>query len=137
MSYYLKIGEQEVPVSKIIYKTWQKSERKERYFKEGDAHNGVFSYDALDGEGLNGCELFSDREALPVEKQAEANLLSELLKQAVLTLDSEERDLLLRIYYQDETLRKISQDTGIPFTTLHYRHKKILKKLNRFLEHKF
>ena len=47
-------------LAESVYKTWCRGERKERYFREGDAGNGVFSYDALDTEDFNGCDLFSE-----------------------------------------------------------------------------
>ena len=49
INYYIRIEQQNIPVSEEIYKIWQHGERKERYFREGDIRNGVFSYDALDG----------------------------------------------------------------------------------------
>ena len=48
-----------IPVCEEIYKIWQHGERKDRYFREGDIRNGIFSYDTLDREGLNGSELFA------------------------------------------------------------------------------
>lgn len=137
MNYYIKIQQQEVPVTQEIYKIWQRTERKERYFREGDSRNGVFSYDALDCEDWNGCELFADPNAGTVEGQAELRLLTNRLRIAIDSLYPDERELISRIYFLDQSLRKISQKTGIPFTTLHYRHKRILKKLKNFIEHMF
>ncbi|WP_320955456.1 sigma-70 family RNA polymerase sigma factor [Hungatella effluvii] len=137
IKYYIKIEQQNIPVSEEIYKIWQHGERKDRYFREGDIRNGVFSYDALDGEGLNGSELFAEKDRNPVEHQAERDLLINALKQALNTLNNEDKELLAHIYYLDNSLRKIAQKTGIPFTTLQYRHKKILKKLRLYFEQKF
>lgn len=137
INYYIKIEQQNIPVSEEIYKIWQHGERKERYFREGDIRNGVFSYDALDGEGLNGSELFAEADRNPVEHQAERELLINALKQALNTLNKEDKELLAHIYCQEESLRSIAQSTGVPFTTLQYRHKKILKELRLLLEHNF
>ena len=57
MEYYIKIGRQKVPVSEAVYKEWCRGERKERYFKESDIGNNVFSYDALDTDEINGFAL--------------------------------------------------------------------------------
>ena len=59
MEYYIKIGRQKVPVSEAVYKEWCRGERKERYFKESDIGNNVFSYDALDTDEINGCDMFA------------------------------------------------------------------------------
>ncbi|MFR9148440.1 sigma-70 family RNA polymerase sigma factor [Hungatella sp.] len=137
INYYIKIEQQNIPVSKEIYKIWQHGERKDRYFREGDIRNGVFSYDALDGEGLNGSELFAEKDGNPVEHQAERDLLINALKQALNTLNKEDKELLAHIYCQEESLRSIAQSTGVPFTTLQYRHKKVIKKLRHFFEQNF
>lgn len=137
VNYYVTIDHQEIPVTEEIYRVWRKGERKERYFREGDTRNGVFSYDALDNEGLNGCDLFADPSALPVESTAEQRILKSCLREAVNTLEPDEKDLLVRIYCREEPLRHISAEIQVPFTTLQYRHKKTLKKLKHFFEHTF
>lgn len=137
IKYYIKIEQQNIPVSEEIYKIWQHGERKDRYFREGDIRNGVFSYDALDGEGLNGSELFAEKDRNPVEHQAERDLLINELKQALNTLNKEDKELLAHIYCQDESLRSIAQSTGVPFTTLQYRHKKVIKKLRAYFKKSF
>ncbi len=48
-------------------------------------------YDALDGEGLNGSELFAEKDGNPVEHQAERDLLINVLKQALNTLNNEDK----------------------------------------------
>lgn len=135
MDYYIKINRKEVPVSETIYKAWCKGERKERYFLEGDIHNGVFSYDALDTEDLNGCDLFSYASQTSVEAVVEKKVWMNNLSKAVDLLDQEEKDLIKRLYYYEESLRNVAKDNEIPVSTLHYRHKKVLKKLKNSFEH--
>ena len=48
MQYFIRIKDQEIPVTEPVYKLYCQGERKERYFRESDYHNKVFSYDALD-----------------------------------------------------------------------------------------
>ena len=61
MQYFIRIRGQEIPVTEPVYKLYCQGERKERYFRESDYHNKVFSYDALDTEEMNGCKLMADR----------------------------------------------------------------------------
>lgn len=124
INYYIKIEQQNIPVCEEIYKIWQHGERKDRYFREGDIRNGIFSYDTLDREGLNGSELFAEEERNSVEQQAEHDLLINALKQALNTLNNEDKELQAHIYCQEESLHSIAQSTGVPFTTLQYRRKK-------------
>lgn len=137
MDYYIKVNRRNVPVSEEIYKAWCKGERKERYFLEGDIHNGVFSYDALDTEDFNGCDLFSYAAQAPVEAVAEKRFLMKDLSKAIGTLNDDEKDLIKRLYYYEESLRKTAQEYHVPVSTLHSRHKKILNKLKNSIEHAF
>ena len=74
MQYYIRIDNRNVYVSEEIYKLYCKGERKERYFRESDIHNKTFYYNALDTEDFNGCDLFQDTRAKPVDEQAEEAL---------------------------------------------------------------
>ena len=133
MLYYIRIDNRNIYVSKEIYKLYCKGQRKERYFRESDIHNRTFSYNALDTEDLNGCDLFQDTRSKSVEEQAEEALERSLLLKAMKGLDPRERDMIRRIYCYDQSLRQISRETGVPVTTLHYRHGKILRKLRNLM----
>ena len=134
MLYYIRIDNRNIYVSKEIYKLYCKGQRKERYFRESDIHNRTFSYNALDTEDLNGCDLFQDTRSKSGEEQAEEALERSLLLKAMKGLDPRERDMIRRIYCYDQSLRQISRETGVPVTTLHYRHGKILRKLRSLME---
>lgn len=133
MEYKIWIKGNPVSVSEEIYRTYWKGVRKERYFAESDTHNKVFSYDALDTGEMNGCDIFGDINALPVEEQAIQSIDGENLKHALMKLESHERKLIQRIYVYNESLRTIARQMEIPVTTLQYRHKKILLKLKDHL----
>lgn len=136
MEYSIWIKGNPIPVSEEIYRTYWQGVRKERYFSESDIHNKVFSYDALDTGEMNGCDIFGDNNAISVEDQVIQTMNSQNLVYALKELDTQERDLIQRIYIYNESLRKIARQNKIPVTTLQYRHKKILLKLrNYLLEH--
>ena len=109
MQYYIRIDNRNVYVSEEIY------------------HNKTFYYNALDTEDFNGCDLFQDARSKPVDEQAEEALERSLLFEAMKDLDPREKDIIRRIYCYDQSLRQISRETGVPVTTLHYRHGKILR----------
>ena len=77
---------------------------------------------ALDTEDFNGCDLFQDTRSKPVDEQAEESLEHSLLLEAMKDLEPKEKDIIRRIYCYDQSLRQISRETGVPVTTLHYRH---------------
>ena len=134
MDYYIKIKETRIPVSEEVYKAYCQGARKERYFRESDIRNQTFFYDALDTEELNGSEMFQDPDAQSVEDAAERNILLEKLRDSVGRLSDDEKELLSRLYVYGESLRRVAGTTGIPLTTLHGRHRLLLKKLKNFLE---
>ena len=67
-----------VEVEKKVYVDYYRMNRRERYLEERDKDNGVFSYDALDGDGRKGEELFPDPKIESVEALA---LSQELMRQ--------------------------------------------------------
>ena len=133
MDYAIWISKERIPVSEAVYKAYWQGVRKERYFVEGDIHNHTFSYNALDTEEMNGCDIFSNSNDIPVEDQVIRSLDMKRLESALEQLSREERTLILRLYYYDESLRNISRSSGVPLTTLHYRHRKILSKLKTYM----
>lgn len=134
MDYYIKIKENQIPVTEEVYKAYCQGARKERYFRESDIRNQTFFYDALDTEELNGSEMFWDADTQSVEEAAETNILLEKLKQSMDKLSPQEKELLARLYVYGESLRHLAQTMKIPVTTLHARHHRLLKKLKKFLE---
>ena len=105
-----------------------------RYTRRTAIRNQTFFYDALDTEELNGSEMFQDPDAQSVEDAAERNILLEKLRDSVGRLSDDEKELLSRLYVYGESLRRVAGTTGIPLTTLHGRHRRLLKKLKNFLE---
>lgn len=98
MEYYIYVNGEKITVTEAVYKEYCRGERKERYFTEGDIHNQVFSYDALDTEELNGSDMFADLHTKTVEDQVEQKLLKESLKKAMQQLNPAERELVKRLY---------------------------------------
>ncbi|MBP3325050.1 MAG: sigma-70 family RNA polymerase sigma factor [Coprococcus sp.] len=133
-NYLIWIDQHPVTVSEDIYKTYWKGRRKERYFTESDIHNHVFYYDALDTEETNGSDIFQDESCLPIEEQAIKNIEINKLHDALKQLPQKDYDLINRLYFYGESLRTISQKEHIALSTLHYKHKRILKKLREFIE---
>lgn len=134
MNYFIWINNEAVPVSESVYRAYWQGARKERYFAESDIHNHVFSYDALDTDEMNGGDLFSRNSDVPVDDQVIRNLETEQLYDAMKKLSSEEYHIIDKLYFCGTSLRRLSQETGIPLSTLHGKHRKILQKLRCCME---
>lgn len=74
-----------------------------------------------------------DPAAPSIEETAEAGLDCIALKNALKKIKKEELDIVRRIYCYDQSLRQAAKETGVALSTLHYRHRKILEKLKRWL----
>lgn len=136
MNYFIWINNEEVPVSESVYRAYWKGVRKERYFTESDIHNHVFSYDALDTEEMNGEDMFFCDSAIPVDEQVIGFIEAEQLHNAVNKLSNDEFYIINKLYFDNISMRRLSAESGISLSTLHYRHQRILKKLKSYLENK-
>lgn len=136
MDYYLIIDSKKIMVSEEIYKAYCRGSRKERYFRESDLHNQVYSYDALDSEDFPGSELFEDTKNLSVEETVEQNLLLQALCSILSTLPQEDLRLLRLIYGQQKTFRQAAEILNLPLSTLYSRHRALLLRLRTLMEQK-
>ncbi len=73
-------------------------------------------------------------ESVDVEKIIETQILIETVRKAVSRLNDEERDIIERLYFNDETLRAVAKTQNISHPALIKRRDKILEKLKKFIE---
>lgn len=131
-----------VEVSKEVYQTIKKSERKERYFSndlkreriEVDQHDQTIKIvksreDSFERLTEDVFKEFSDRYSL--EDECERHIL---LSDAILCLNSKEQELIYSLYFSGLSERAYSKMSGIPQKTVNNRKKAILKQLRQFLK---
>lgn len=73
-------------------------------------------------------------ESESVEDQAVTAVMVERMMACIRMLPLEERNLVRELFFHNKSERQLSVETGIPQMTLHYRKRKILKKLHKLLE---
>lgn len=73
-------------------------------------------------------------ESESVEDQAVTAVMVERMMVYLRTLPLEERNLIRELFFRNKSERQLSAETGIPQMTIHYRKRKILKKLRKLLE---
>lgn len=126
--YYIRIGDQQVPVTEEVYRAFKRpawTERKRRKVRaDMERSLDVFLDDGFD--------IPSD-EAL-VDEIVEDKLLLEMLLAALAELTDDERSLIDALFYQEKSEREISKETGVPHPTIHSRKVSVLQKLKRLLE---
>lgn len=130
--YYLYVNGQKVKVSEQIYKVYWREREHEKYLEQVDRKNHLLFFLSLDHDGH-----FVDNiidESVDVEKIVETQMMIESLRYAISKLNDEERDIIERLYFNDETVRSVAKLKSITHPALIKRRNKILEKLKKFIE---
>ena len=131
--YYIKVQGELVEVSKDVYLTYFRMERKARVVIEKDQRNGTVLFSDLDMEELLVDEMFQDRDAVSVEEIAVGIVMNEKLHQCLQALSHQERNMIYALYFEGLCERQLSDRTGIHFMTIHARKIRTLQKLRNLM----
>ena len=130
--YYLYVNGQKVKVSEEIYKVYWREREHEKYLEQVDRKNHLLFFSSLDQDG-HFAETLVD-ESVDVEKIVETQMMIEAVRNAISKLNAEERDVIERLYFNDETLSSVARDKGVTYQTIQWRKDRILRKLKEILE---
>lgn len=130
--YYLYVGGQKVKVSEDIYKVYWREKEHEKYLEQVDKKNHLLFFSLLDHDG-NFVDNLAD-ESVDVEKIIETQILIETVRKAMSRLNDEERDIIERLYFNDETLSSVARSKKVSYQAIQWRKNNILKKLKVLLK---
>ena len=130
--YYLYVRGKPVEVTEEVYKAYWKITEHEKYLQRKDWKYGMIPFSALDHDGHFVDNLVD--ESIDVEKIVETQMMVEALRNAISKLNNEERDIIERLYFNDETIRSVAKLKSITHPALIKRRNKILEKLKKFIE---
>ena len=130
--YYLYVNGQKVKVSEQIYKVYWREREHEKYLEQVDRKNHLLFFSSLDHDG-HFIDNIAD-ESVDVEKIVETQMMIEAVRNAISILDAEERDIVERLYFNDETLSSIARGKKVSYQAIQWRKNSILKKLRVLLE---
>ncbi len=133
--FYLYVNGQKVKVSEEIYKVYWREREHEKYLKQVDRKNHLLFFSSLDQDG-HFAENIID-ESVDVEKIVETQMMIEAVRNAISRLNAEERDIIERLYFNDETLSSIAKRKKVSYQAIQWRKNKSLQKLKLFLEEFF
>ena len=128
--YYLYVNWQRVEVSEQIYKVYWLGKEHEKYLEQMDKKNHLLFFSSLDHDGHYVDNIVD--ESVDVAKIVETQMMIETLRYAISKLNDEERDIIERLYFNDETLRSVAKLKSITHPALMKRRNKILEKLKKF-----
>ena len=130
--FYLYVNGQKVKASEDIYKVYWREREHEKYLEQVDRKNHLLFFSSLDQDG-HFAETLVD-ESVDVEKIVETQMMIEAVRNAISKLNAEERDIIERLYFNDETLSSVARDKGVTYQTIQWRKDRILRKLKEILE---
>ncbi len=130
--YYLYVRGQKVKVSEDIYKVYWREKEHEKYLEQVDKKIHLLFFSSLDHDG-NFVDNLAD-ESVDVEKIIETQILIETVRKAMSRLNDEERDIIERLYFNDETLSSVARSKKVSYQAIQWRKNNILKKLKVLLK---
>ena len=130
--YYLYVRGQKVKVSEDIYKVYWREREHEKYLEQVDRKNHLFFFSSLDHDGHYADNIVD--ESVDVEKIVETQMMIDTVRKAISRLNTEERDIIERLYFNDETVRSVAKLKSITHPALIKRRNKILDKLRKLIE---
>ena len=129
--YYIFVGDEKIEVDQEVYKSYWQITNRERYLERLDRQNKLLFFSDLSTEYSFEDTIADD--SYDLEKIVETKMLIDRVREAIDSLNDEEREVIERLYYQDESLRSIATSKGISAPALFKRRNKILKKLKELL----
>ena len=130
--YYLYVNGQKVKVSEQIYKVYWREREHEKYLEQVGKKNHLLFFLSLDHDGHFADSIID--ESADVEKIVETQMMIEAVRNAISRLNAEERDIIERLYFNDETVRSVAKLKIITHPALIKRRNKILEKLKKIIE---
>ncbi len=130
--YYLYIRGQKVKVSEDIYIVYWREKEHEKYLEQVDRKNHLLFFSSLDHDGHFVNNIVD--ESVDIEKIVETQMMIEALRHSLSKLTAEERDIIERLYFNDETLSSIASEKKVSYQAIQWRKNNILKKLKKLLE---
>lgn len=121
-------------------KQWRVETSRSDYMLQTERELGymVFSYHGIQsesGEPISGEDLLED-EAVDVEESAIAHIMQEKVRNALMYLSEEDKDLIEKLFLSEcpMTEREYAERLGKNTTTIHERKKRILSDLKELLK---
>lgn len=114
------------------YKDWKSSSNAHNYLSSYEEEIAHLSLDApIPGDdGLMFADLIAADD--DIEERVLHQIMLDHLSEAITHLTSDEREILRMLYEENISIRLLAHEKGIHFSTLTYRVRKIIEKLEKF-----
>lgn len=130
--YFLFVNGKKVKVTEKVYKSYWQEKNHENYLKQVDRDNHLLLFSSFDYDG-HFEESIVD-EDIDVEKIVQTQMMIEAVRNALSKLNTEEREIIEKLYYDDESIRSVAKINNISHSALMNKRNKILDKLKKLLK---
>ena len=130
--FFILIDDALLEVTREQYIDYYKDKRRQKYVDEEAVAAGVFFADDLTDSSINGEVIFVDT-APDVCDSVMKQMLIDKMHEALALLPEDERELIVRIYFDDETERQLADEFHLSQGAIHKRKSKILEKLKQIM----
>ena len=130
--YFLFVNGKKVKVTEKVYKSYWQEKNHENYLKQVDRDNHLLLFSSFDHDG-HFEESIAD-EDIDVEKIVQTQMMIEAVRNALSKLNDEEREIIEKLYYDDESIRSVANKNNISHPALIKKRNKILDKLKKLLK---
>ena len=130
--YYIFVGNEKIEVDQKIYQNYWQITNREKYLERLDRKSKLLFFSDLSSEYP--CEESLADETVNVEKIVETKMMLEAVREAISELNDEEKEIIFRLFYEEESLRSIAKDKEISAPALLKRRNKIFEKLKKLLK---
>ncbi|HEU3955971.1 sigma-70 family RNA polymerase sigma factor [Streptococcus pneumoniae] len=130
--YFLFVNGKKIKVNEEIYKVYWQEKNHENYLKQVDRKNHLLLFSSFDHDG-HFEESIVDKD-FDVEKIIQTQMMIEAVREALAKLNDEEREIIGRLYFNDESIRSVAETKKLSHPALIKRRNKILEKLRELLK---
>lgn len=132
--YQIRIDDQMIPVDEEVYYAYYRAKRYEKYLEEKDRRNRKVLFSNLDTETTTGEEMIPDVGAISVEALVTDALMIERIKECLVSLGEEEKEIVRVLFYDNRSEREAAAIWGISQPAVHKRKNQVLTQLRGMLE---
>lgn len=131
---FIYINKMLFEVSDKEYKDYYSEIERNRYSKKVLQKLNTVSIEQLNfDEDMDDKQVIID-DTINVENEIERKNEIEELKKALLKLDNDEYKMIRELFFKEKTVREYAKVLGLPYATVQYKKKQVLKKLKNLMK---
>ena len=130
--YFLFVDGNKIKVSEELYHAYLQEKNHENYWKQMDMKNHLLLFSSYDHDGHFEENIIDEK--IDIEKIVQTHIMIDAVRAAISKLNAEEREIIEKLYYDEESVRSVAKNNNISHPALIKRRNKIFDKLRKILK---